>query len=343
MIFENLIISETEAGKILNEIGIVGVHEHCRDTDQKYKGTIIETRVIAGKMGFQVICDMPNTNPPVTTKEALIERLEIAKESNFTNVKYMIWFGLTSDPEQIKEAVDLYRKYEEVIVGFKIYAGKTTGTEGLLTREKQKIVYETLAELGYDGVVAVHCEEEEFIDSNKFDPAFPESHAIARPGISERYSINQQIELVIETGFKGYIHICHLSSYKSVKIITKAKADGMRISCGITPQMLIFSTEQMGRMDRKDSMELKCNPPIRDEKNRVNMIAALYRGDIDLIETDHAPHSNKDKEEDYASGVKSLELMRILIVVLKMQCFSDERIKEVLRDRPLEIFKRIKV
>ena len=106
--------------------------------------------------------------------------------------------------------------------------------------------------------------------------------------------------------------------------------------------MLIFSTEQMGRMDWKDAMALKCNPPIRDEENRVNMTGALYRGDIDLIETDHAPHSDKDKEEDYASGVKSLELMKILIVVLKMQGFSDKRIKEVLRDKPLEIFKRIK-
>lgn len=136
MIFKNLIISEVEAEKRLNEIGIVGVHEHCRDTEQKPKGSIKQTRKTAEKMGFKVICDMPNTNPPITTEKALIERLEIAQESNFTNVKYMVWFGLTSDPEQIKEAVDLYKEYKEVIVGFKIYAGKTTGTEGLLIREK---------------------------------------------------------------------------------------------------------------------------------------------------------------------------------------------------------------
>ena len=342
MIFNNFIISEAEAGKILNEIGIVGIHEHCRDTRQKSKGAIEDTRKKAQEMGFKVICDMPNTDPPITTEEALIERLKIAKKSNYTGVKYMVWFSLTSDPEQIKKAVELYDKYEE-IVGFKIYAAKTTGTEGLLTREKQKIVYETLAELDYDDDIAVHSEEESLTESDKFDPAAPETHADARPEVSETFSINQQIELIKETGFKGHIHICHLSSHNSVKIIEEAKADGMRISCGITPQMLIFSTDQMRRMRWKDAMDLKCNPPVRNEANRTKMIDALYKGEIDIVETDHAPHTDRDKEDDFASGVKSLHLMKILIIVLKMNSFSDERIKEVLRDKPLEIFTRIKV
>ena len=341
MVFNNLIISEKSATMILRDIGVIGMHEHCRDTDQKAKGTIEETRIKAREMGFKVICDMPNTDPPITTETALLERLEIAKESDYTGVKYMVWFGLTSDPEQIRKAVELYNKYEE-IVGFKIYAAKTTGTEGLLTREKQKIVYETLAELDYDDDIAVHSEEESLTESDKFDPAAPETHADARPEVSETFSINQQIELIKETGFKGHIHICHLSSHNSVKIIEEAKADGMRISCGITPQMLIFSTDQMRRMRWKDAMDLKCNPPVRNEANRTKMIDALYKGEIDIVETDHAPHTDRDKEDDFASGVKSLHLMKILIIVLKMNSFSDERIKEVLRDKPLEIFTRIK-
>ena len=341
MNLKNTIISKKEALRMLRDIGAIDPHIHARDMNEWPKFTNKKSRNLMRFYGIKFGGFMPNTSPTITDEETLLRYLEIAKKSDRTDVRFMIWFGLTSNPEQIKEAVRLYNKYEKVIIGFKMYAGKTTGDLELITREQQKIVYQTLAELKHKGVVALHCEEESLTDFKKFDPERPETWAKARPEIAETFSISQQIELIKEVDFAGWLHICHISTIESVAIVNEAKRDGMRISCGATPHHLICSVEQMEKMEQIEAMAWKCNPPIRTENNRQGLIKALEDGKIDLVESDNAPHTKRDKVLKYASGVRSIPMLPDLIIELKACGFSDQRIEEVLRNKSLEIFKRI--
>lgn len=225
----------------LREIGVIGVHEHCRGLNRKdpsdklaYKATIDEVLKVAAALGLKVICDMPNTDPLLTSEEVLLARIGAAKKSAHRGVKYMTWFGLTANPEQIARAVYLWKKYPEV-VGLKMFAGKSIGNLAIIAEPDQRIVYQTLSRLGYTGPIAAHCEEESLINLKLYNPRQPWTWNFARPEESENFSIAQQIRLAKETGFQGHLHICHVSSHESVEIINAAKKAGVKISCGITP------------------------------------------------------------------------------------------------------------
>lgn len=322
----------------------IGVHEHCRgistDGPQGEKATIAGVLKTAEKLGFRVICDMPNTEPAMINEKVLLARLEAARESK-SAVIYMVWPGLTKGPEQIAEVVSLWRKYPEV-VGLKMFAGRSTGDLAIIRKEDQEIVYETLTRSGHTGALAVHCEEESLMNLELYDPQKPWTWASARPQESEIYSIKQQIELAKKTGFSGHLHICHVSCYRSVDVIIAAKKRGMKISCGITPQALLYSVEQMEKMGRVKALLLKCNPPIREGYNRMRLIEYLRAGKIDLIETDHAPHTVKDKLGS-ASGVMSLFLLPKLYGELRKWDFEEWQIEDLLRNNALKIFTKIQI
>lgn len=333
----------------LKKIGVIGVHEHCRGLNKKspndklaYKATISEVLKAAAVLGLKVICDMPNTDPATISEAVLISRIETAKRSAHYGVKYMIWFGLTADPEQIAKAVYLWKKYPE-IVGLKMFAGKSTLSLAVITEDGQRIVYKTLAALGYMGVIAVHCEDEKYLNEKKYDPNKPWTHALARPEIAETFSTDQQIRLISKTGFLGRLHVCHVSCHESVNIIDAARKRGMKISCGITPQTLLYSIEKMEKLGRVKALLLKCNPPIRTEANRLLLIKNLRQGKIDVIETDHAPHSIKDKLENNASGVMSLFLLPKLYVELRQRGFNQHLLEKLLKENALKIFPKSKV
>lgn len=331
-----------EAIQELRKIGIIDVHVHFRDGNLRYKYTIGEGLRHAKALGFDIVCDMPNTDPLLISEEVFISRLEAAKRSAHQGVKYMVWVGLTVDPKQIAKAVYLWKKYPEV-VGLKMFAGKSIGNLAIIAEEDQRIVYQALVRLDYTGPVAVHCEEEKYIKESLFDPKNPWTHALARPEIAETSSISQQIKLLVETGFIGWLHVCHVSCHESVNIIDAAKKKGVRISCGITPQALLYSVEKMKGMGKFRSLILKCNPSIKTENNRLLLIEDLRNGRIDLIETDHAPHTVSDKIKSYTSGVMSLFMMPVLYAELKKWNFADWQIKELLRENALKIFTKIKI
>lgn len=323
----------------LKEIGIVGAHEHFRDGNLAYKYTIEEGLKHAEALGFKVVCDMPNTDPANINEAVLLARLAAAQKSKHKKVKYMAWVGLTADPWQIEQAVRLWRLYPQV-VGLKMFAGKSIQDIAIITKDEQRLVYQRLTKLGFTGIIAVHCEDEAYIFEDRYYLKKPWTHALARPKIAEIFSVDQQIRLVKETGFQGGLHICHVSAHESVEIIDAARKRGMRISCGITPHHLLYPTEQMEKMGRK-SVLLKCNPPIRMESNRLLMIEDLRTGKIDIIETDHAPHTFAEKFLNGPSGVMSIFLLPRLYIEMKKWDFTDQQIIDLLRENALKIFLKI--
>lgn len=281
-------------------------HVHLRDEEQDYKETIVHGLATAKKAGVDIVFDMPNTQKPILTKEDVERRLKLVPESE--KGRYFLYIGATADSKQLKEAVKMVEEMKEVI-GIKMFAGKSTGTLEIIDEEEQKGVYQALAGLDYDGVLAVHCEKESFI-TDTFDPKDPITHATSRPNKAEVESIKDQISFAKEAGFQGNLHICHTSTKESVGIVDEARKE-IKITCGVTPHHLIWDESKL-----KDSHGLlyKMNPPLRGKEDVESLKKYLKEGKIDWIETDHAPHTIGEKLYDgHPSGFPSLYLYKEIV------------------------------
>ena len=207
-------------------------------------------------------------------------------------------------------ALVLYRKtWRELfpkVVGLKMFAGHSVGDLGIIKEDEQRLVYQTLAEEGYTGVLAVHCEKESLLRPNLWNSLNPRSHSYARPNESEVESVRDQIDFAIESQFKGILHIAHISVPESVRLVDIARQENnIRVSCGLTPHHCLLSYEFI--RESKDGLIYKVNPPLRDKGASEVMLEYLLSGEIDFIETDHAPHTLEEKTSGkYMSGFPGL-------------------------------------
>lgn len=301
-------------------------HVHLRDFNQRHKETIAHGLAVAYDSGLDALFDMPNTDPPIISRELVSDRIKIAKNSDISNIFYGIYMGLTSDIEQIKNAVQTYREFPQVI-GMKLYAGHSVGNLGVITEESQRTVYKTLAKEGYDGVIAIHCEKESKLENKKWNPKIPMTHCHARPENSEVESVKDQLTFAEESRFNGKMHIAHISSPKAVDLVVEAKNLGRDISCGICPHHFIYDWSQMYS---PEGILWKMNPPLRSDKSRKDIFQYLKDGKIDWIETDHAPHSLNEKiSPPYMSGIPGIAWWPLFEEFLRQQDFSDKQIDEL--------------
>ena len=143
-------------------------HVHFRDEEQAHKETIAHALGVARDAGVDAVFDMPNTQRPVLTRGRVEDRLKLAERADVPEVFYGTFLGLTSDKEQIKQAVGAYRALFPRVVGFKLYAGHSVGNLGVVSVEEQAVVYETLTSEGYEGVLFVHAEKEREMNAALF-------------------------------------------------------------------------------------------------------------------------------------------------------------------------------
>ncbi len=288
-------------------------HVHFRDEEQNYKETIVHGLQVAKKNGVDIVFDMPNLARPLLLEADVKRRLALVPEKEKN--RYYLYLGATENEEQLAEAVRLVHTYKEVI-GLKMYAGKSTGDLAILKEEAQRNVYTLLAKYNYDGVIAVHCEKEAYM-TNTFDPEYPLSHALARPNKAETESIKDQIRFVKESGFRGTLHIAHLSCKDSLTLVDTARKQGMKITCGVTPHHLMWT---MDVMNEAHGLLYKMNPPLRSQADVEGLRAGLKTGLIDWIETDHAPHTIGEKLHDgYPSGYPTLYIYKECVETLMPQ------------------------
>lgn len=299
-------------------------HVHCRDEKEAYKGTIFQVSLRARIQRIEAIFDMPNTEPPIISKRRVEERLKLAEEKGCC-VKYYLYVGLTSDKEQIKEAVEIAETNPQV-VGLKLYAAKSVGSLGVTTQEQQKELYRTLAELGYRGVLAVHCEKESKFKPELWNPQKPWTHGLARPPEAEIESLRDQIKFAQEAGFKGILYVCHVSCPESVDLIWAAKSR-LRMACGVTPHHLLFTEEEM---KTEMGLAFKVNPPLRDARSVTMLREYLKQGKIDWFETDHAPHIKEEKlNPPYLSGIATLLFYKTSLTWLNQLGISWQEIEKL--------------
>ena len=319
----------------------IDTHVHCRDFRQRKRETVAHSLEVAKGSGVVAIFDMPNTSPPIITRELVSRRLRLARDADVPEVFYGLYMGLTVDPEQIKQAVQVYRDFREV-VGMKLYAGHSVGDLGVITLEAQRTVYKTLSAEGYDGVLVVHCEKEDEIRRHEFDHKRAMTHCLAQPEEAEIESVKDQITLMYETHFTGKLHIAHISSPRAVELVIQAKANGLDISSEVCPHHFIYDWRRMNSIsedERKKGILWKMNPPLRSPESRDQMFKFLSEGEIDLIATDHAPHTLAGKvKRPFMSGIPGLPWWPVFEEFLSRHDFSGAEIERLTFSNAAERF-----
>lgn len=298
---------------------VIDVHVHLRDGAQAAKETIAHGFRVAAMCGIDALFDMPNTAIPLTTAQAIRERIEFGRSKAKMVSReigralfYGVYGGVTSDPLQIEEMVHLYGSLHPSMVGLKMFAGHSTGHMGLLDEYVQRSVYERLASLKYRGVLAVHCEKESVMRPDLWDPTDPATHCLARPAEAEVASVADQIEFARTFGFRGTLHICHISTAGAIELVNSAKRSGMSITCGATAHHALLDESVAGRSDNLSKM----NPPLRSAEDRMAVFEGLVAGTVDWMESDHAPHTIGDKQSG-ASGIPGFAGTALLINALR--------------------------
>ncbi len=307
-------------------------HVHFRDFDEKRKETILHGMKTGLEAGFNIFLDMPNTKPPLTSRENVMRRLEkgdraveaLTSEYGDAGLHYCVYLGLTADEREIAEMTALHGELFPRVCGLKLFASQSTGNMGIVEKETQKRIYSLLSSLGYRGVLAVHSEKESL-----FKPGEP-LHSAERPSEAEVASVSDQIENALSSGFRGNLHIAHISTKGALELVREAKKDGMRITCGATPHHSLLTL-------RNEGIYTKMNPPLRDKKDRDAVLEGLFDGIVDWAESDHAPHTQADKQSG-ASGIPGFEGMLRLIRFLRSEGMNEERLNDLFSDNAVKVF-----
>ena len=268
MTVSSLISSSLDSSDCYIFPGFADVHVHFREPGFSYKETIGTGSRAAAHGGYTTVGTMPNLNPTPDSLENLGVQLEAIKRDSVIRT---IPFGTITKGENGKELSDM-EAIAPYVIGYSD-DGKGVDDAGLM-REAMTIA----ARLGK--VVSAHCEDGTQVKDS------PEA---------EWKEIERDIKLADETGVK--FHVCHISTKESVSLIRDAKKSGVDITCETGPHYMLFS-----RKDERDDGRFRFNPPLREEADRLALIEGLVDGTIDMIATDHAPHSAEEKSK----GLKSL-------------------------------------
>jgi dihydroorotase len=289
---------------------VIDPHVHLRDWSEAGKETVRHGLEVAGRAGLDAVFEMPNTSPPLTRREVIERRLELASAAGVDGILHGLYAGVTADPVELREVVEAHAALFPRVVGLKLFAGHSTGGMGIVTLEEQRRVYRALVDLGYRGVLSVHAEKEALLRTladgkPDWDPRRPSTHCAARPPEAEARSVEEQLAVAADEGFCGVLHIAHISTPPALEAVRAARRRGgpFRVSCGITPHHALLAEDDM---EGERGILLKMNPPLRPRGMQRAMLGALVAGEIDWIETDHAPHTVADKEERHASGIPVL-------------------------------------
>ncbi|MBU4245832.1 MAG: hypothetical protein ABIF85_05350 [Nanoarchaeota archaeon] len=314
-------------------------HVHMRDEEWAHKATMADVVAQGKKAGIGLFFDMPNLPRPVTTRERVQERINLAEKRGISE-NYRLYVGLTSDLEQIKKAVQIVKENKNV-VGLKLFAGESTGNLAVENEAEQGRIYCALSDAGYTGVLAVHCEHPEIIKlhKHKFNSCEPWTWADARPAKAEYDSVKKQIEFAKNAGFKGRLQICHVSHAETISLIRTALNDKARtfdIGFELTPHHILRSTEHMKLMSVEDAKKHKCNPPIRDSANQKELLDFLFNLSKNdglynrvYLASDFAPHAAEEKSsENPPSGIADFGLYGELEAEAKRRGLNENQIAD---------------
>ena len=273
--------------------GFCDVHVHFREPGFCYKEDMETGSKAAAAGGYTAVCTMPNLNPVPDSVEPLAVQLEAIREKACIPVYP---YGAITVAELGREMADLEGMAKDVIA----FSDDGKGVQSDDMMREAMVRAKALGKM-----IVAHCEVNALLEGgyiHKGDYALSHGHR----GIcseSEWKQIERDIALVRETGCA--YHVCHISTKESVELIRKAKAEGLDVTCEVGPHYLV-----MDDGDLQEEGRFKMNPPLRSPADREALLAGLLDGTIDMVATDHAPHSAEEKSrglEKSAFGIVGLE------------------------------------
>ena len=274
--------------------GFCDVHVHFREPGFSYKETISSGSRAAAHGGYTAVCTMPNLNPVPDSVENLNTQLKLIEENACIHVYP---YGSITVEEKGDVLADLEGMAPNCI-------GFSDDGRGVQNDDMMRNAMLRAKKLGK--MIVAHCEDNSLLRGGYIhDGAYAKLHG--HRGIcseSEWGQIARDLKLVEETGVK--YHVCHISTKESVELIRQAKARGLDVTCETGPHYLV-----MNDMDLQEEGRFKMNPPIRSEEDRLALIEGVRDGTIDVIATDHAPHSAEEKSrglEKSAFGIVGIEI-----------------------------------
>lgn len=284
-----------DVGGLLVTPGLVDPHVHLREPGQTHKETIATGAAAAAAGGFTTVCAMPNTDPVLDTVELVREVAARGRKAGAARVHPIAAATDGSQGERPTDAAALAA------------AGAVGLSDDGLPIEGDDVFAEVLVRAASAGiVVADHCEKRALSAGGAIFASKVAERAKVRGIPPEAESEAVARDLAILRRVEGRLHLCHLSTAKSVELVRKAKAEGLEVTAEATPHHLTLTVEAV----RKSGADAKMNPPLASEEDRAAVRAALLDGTIDCVATDHAPHSAREKAVGLAAapfGIVGLE------------------------------------
>ena len=306
--------------------GFCDVHVHFREPGFSYKETIASGSRASARGGYTAVCTMPNLDPVPDSREHLELQLKIIEKDACIHVYP---YGAITVGEKGEVLSDLEGMAPDVI-------GFSDDGKGVQSDDMMREAMLRAKALGK--MIVAHCEENSLLRRGYIHSGvYAATHG--HRGIcseSEWVQIARDLELVRETGVK--YHVCHISTKESVALIRKAKAEGLDVTCETGPHYLVMDDSFL-----QENGRFKMNPPLRDASDRDALVEGILDGTIDMIATDHAPHSAEEKArglEGSAFGVVGIETAFPILYtyLVKPGILSMERLVELLCVNPRNRF-----
>ena len=306
--------------------GLCDVHVHFREPGFSYKETIASGSAAAAHGGYTAVCTMPNLDPVPDSAEHLQVQLDAIKRGAAIKV---LPYGAITVGEKGEKLADMEAMSD------KVCAFSDDG-KGVQNDEMMREAMTAAKRLGK--IIAAHCEDNSLLFGGYIhDGEYARMHG--HRGISsasEYKQIERDLRLAEETGCA--YHVCHISTKESVELIRQAKARGVDVTCETAPHYLVLCDEDM-----QEDGRFKMNPPLRSREDKKALIEGIKDGTIDMIATDHAPHSAEEKGrglEKSLMGVVGLETaFPVLYTELVMKnIITLDRLVELMSFKPKERF-----
>ena len=306
--------------------GFIDVHVHLREPGFSYKETIETGTKACAHGGYTTVCSMPNLNPVPDSFEHLNEQLELIKKDAVMNVAPYGSITVGQNGEELSDMAAM----APYVCAF------SDDGKGVQSEEMMRAAMITAKSLGK--MIVAHCEDNSLLRGGYIhDGKYAADHG--HRGIcseSEWKPIERDLKLAAETGCA--YHVCHISTKESVELIRKAKAAGVDVTCETAPHYLILSDK-----DLQEHGRFKMNPPLRDESDRLALIEGICDGTIDMIATDHAPHSAEEKGrglEKSAMGIVGIETAFSLLYtyLVKENIITLDKLVELMSINPAKRF-----
>lgn len=320
-------VEVVDVGGRLVSCGFIDVHSHWREPGGSHKETIYDASRAAARGGFTTVMTMPNLNPVPDTKDTLKIQLDIIKENSCIRA---IPYGAITKGEEGKELSDMEEIADEVFAF-------TDDGRGV---QDANMMYEAMIRASQLGkAIVAHCEDNSLIRGG----AMHEGKRSRELGIAGIPSICEAVQVVrdilLAEAADCHYHICHISAKESIRAVREAKKNGIKVSCEVTPHHLLSCDEDIF----SDDAMWKMNPPLRSEEDRNAIIAGILDGTIDIIATDHAPHTLEEKSRGFAEapfGIVGAEtaFAQLYTRFVKNNIFSLELLLKLMTENVAKLF-----